>query len=251
MDRNSITSDYTDSIPAPVAPDFGTRFHVIAGEAESVLIDPFSRFFVRHELVLRPARNSGAPVSLLTEDDELDVVNILTRAAAQDKATLVLKKSDVIKLTRIEHRPKENMLVLLFRRSDPNATNPVFENRKTKSLWAPNKGPDDAEAISAHLFIDLDGRRKPHPAHKAILEEVPGLGRSYVQSLLHEIITEHRYPYLDARGEQKETWTIPTLEGVKSETLGHALEGGGLEYIELVQDPDLNGSAPTDTCPQR
>ncbi|MBS0274482.1 MAG: hypothetical protein JSR55_08780 [Proteobacteria bacterium] len=224
-----------------VALSSSSGFDYWGREGESLLIETNSRFFVRHELVLRSARDKGAPLALMVDGDELDVVSLIQRAIRDNTATLTLKKNDAIKITTIEVRERENIAIVLFRRSDPDASAPVFENLKTRKLWAANKGPDDAEAISAHLFIHLDAAAKPHPAHRAIIEEVPGLGRSYVQALLHDLLAENKYAYTDARGEQKETYTIPKFEGVSSETLGKALAGGGLEYIELVRAPDLKG----------
>ncbi len=207
-----------------------------------MLLDKHSRFFVRHELKFRTPRDKGKPLSFLEHGTKIDVLNILETAVDNGSAIFPLQENDVVSLTKIETLKKEDMAVLLFRRSDPNAATPVFENIKTKKLRPADKRDDEAEAISAHLFINLDGKVKgPHPTHRAILEEVTGLGRSYVQALMHSVLREHSYPFRDERGETKETYTIPFFEGVPSETIGGALRGGGIKYVELVRPPKIKG----------
>ncbi len=242
--RSYIQRAMSLELPVPaVAPPLGSRLNNggFEGESLSLLLEPNSRFFVRHELVLRPARNNGEPLSFRAPGDELDVIDVIETAVKNQTAIATIKKNDAVMITAIDVRPRDEMAVLLFRRSDPDATPPVFENRKTRKLRAVDKGPDDAEALSAHVFVHLDAKAKPHPAHRAIFEEVPGLGRTYIQMLLHDLITDVKYLYIDGRGEKRETYTIPKFEGLPSETLGAALKGGGIEYIELVRAPQLKG----------
>jgi hypothetical protein len=210
-------------------------------EEESVLLDPMCRYFVRHELGFRPQRNAGAALDFIVKGRALDVADAIRHAVDNDAATYAVKKNDVIRLTKFDIFQREEIAIMLFRRSDPDSMPPVFENRKTKILRPADKGPDDAEAISAHLFIHLDKKDKPHPTYRAILEEVPGLGRTYIQTLLGDILRENRYSYIDARGEEKETWTITRLDGIPSQNLGAALNGGGVRYIELVRPPNVDG----------
>jgi hypothetical protein len=81
-----------------------------------------------------------------------------------------------------------------------------------------------------------------HPTYPAILEEVPGLSRTYVQTLLHDIVQTVRYAYTDKRGQEKETYTIVEFHGQKSEKIGGALkEQSIVPSVTLVRPGNIKG----------
>jgi hypothetical protein len=203
---------------------------------------PTSRYFVRYDLTLRPQRDQGAPLPLRDPGDGLDVLSVLKRALADGTAVLNVTEGedDFVRLTAVEYRPRSNLVALLFRRSTDGSA-PIFEHRRTKALRKSDKKDDEAEAYSAHLFISLDSHDAPYPTHRAVLEEVAGLGRTYIQELLRRILRPVVYPYVDERRMDAETYTIPQMGGVASETVKNAIKGGGIKYIELVRAPRLDG----------
>lgn len=206
-----------------------------------MLIKSNSRFFVRHELLLKAQRDRGVPLPLL-DDDEVDVLTYLRLATKAGTATHVLEKDDVIELTKVDIREKDNIAILLFQRSDPDAPPPVFANKKKKTLRQVEKEADEAEAVSAHLFLSLDGADEDGIwRFRAIMEEVPGLGRSYMHAVIADVLRVSRYTYEDDRGAEHETYTIPTFHGVKSEKIGKALQDGVISFVELVRPPDVSG----------
>jgi hypothetical protein len=208
-----------------------------------MIVEPFKRFFLRHELRFRTPRGAGVPLPFRSNDRRLDVENVLQTAIRRNAANLVLRNRDVVRLTEMRVRPGDNVAILLFRRSDPDASNPIFENERTRALRPSDKRPDEAIAISAHLFIRLEGiPDAAHPTYRAILEEVPGLTRTYIQALLHEILTNATYRYTDKRGQEKETYTIPELHGLKSERVSGALRGQSVvPTITLVRPANIRG----------
>lgn len=208
-----------------------------------MLLEPRSLFYLRHELTFRTPRNAGLPLHLRSGDGKLDVENVLQTAITKNKASLVLRNKDVVRLTTMEVRQKQNVAVLLFRRSDPAAPKPIFENEKTRRLRPSDKRDDEAVALSAHMFVRLSGvKDATHPTYRAIVEEVPGLTRTYMQALLHEILADATYQYTDKRGDKKDTYTIPLLQGVKSEKVGGALKGKSVvPEITLVRPGNIKG----------
>ncbi len=207
-----------------------------------MLHSPNSRYFVRYDFTLRPQRDKGAPLPLRTAGEELDVVTVLQRAMADGTAVFNVTEGedDFVRLTAVEVRPRSNLIALLFRRSTDGSA-PIFENRRTQMLRRSDKREDEIEAYSAHLFIALDSLDAPYPTHRAVLEEVPGLGRTYVQELLRRLLRAEVYECTDDRGTVGETYTLPVLSGVASETVRSAVAGGGIKYIELVRTPRLDG----------
>lgn len=207
-----------------------------------MLIQPYARFFLRSELSFRAARKQGEPLPFIADDDTLDVRDILERAINAGKANLVLRASDVVRLTALEVRDKEKMAVLLFRRSDPAAATPFFEHETTRKLRKSDKKKEEGVAVSSHVFVHLTPvPDRGKPVYRAIIEEVPGLSRSYIQALLNDIVTEEKYQFTDRRGEKKETYSIASLDGLKSEKVGGAIKHSDVPYVTLVRPGNIKG----------
>jgi hypothetical protein len=204
-----------------------------------LLLEPHSRFFLRHEIQFRPLRNRGLALPLISADDTLDALTVLQEAVDAGNADVTLRNEDVVSLTIV--RSDEDMAVLLFRRSDPDAATPTFENRRTRRIRLADKSEDEAVALSCHLFVHLDPIRREPLTYRAILEEVPGLGRTYVQGLIAEILRQAKYEYTDDRGEAKETYTLPQFNGIKSESIGGVAGSAGIRYVELVRPGNVEG----------
>jgi hypothetical protein len=209
-----------------------------------MLLEPHSRFFLRHQLIFRTPYEHGVPLKFHSRSKgEIDVEDVLKSAMDKGKASLVLRNDDVVRLTALDVRSKSNLAILLFRRSDPDAATPIFENATTKKLRRSDKGPDDAIAVSAHMFVRLgDPVDDARPTYRAVLEEVPGLSRTYIQALLHDVVKEHVYSYADKRGQPKETYTIVDFRGVKSEKVSGALQGASVvPSVVLVRPGNIRG----------
>lgn len=206
-----------------------------------MLLGKNTRHMVRHELVFRPERGHGAALPFQSGNKTQDVANVLKKAIAANAAAFEVKANDVVRITKLDIRPKDGIAVLLVRRRDEEASPQVFEHGATGKLRKPPIDPKEAPAISAHLVLRLTQNPGPHPAHRAILEEVPGLGRTYIQYILQRVLKPAVYSYKDPKGKVKQTYTIPSINGVPSETLGDALAGGAIKYVELVRKPQLVG----------
>jgi hypothetical protein len=206
-----------------------------------VLIEKFSRFFLRHEISFRACRDAGPALTLVDDEDGLDVVSALRNSIGTEDAQLQIKGRDFVELTRVEVREQEGVCVLLFRRSDLDAATPIFEDVDTRLLRRPDRRESEAVAVSAHLFIQLAPLPIQPPRHRAILEEIPGLGRTYVQEIIGQCLRKNVYQYRTHRREEKETYSIPTLAGLPSESLGEAIRDGAIRRIELVRPGTIEG----------
>lgn len=206
-----------------------------------MLLGKKSRYFVRHELQLKPPRLAGHALPLQSGDDTQDVFGILQEAIDDKSAAFEVKAKDTVRITKLDLRPKEDMAVLLIRRRDEEAATQVFEHGGTGALWQPDVDPKQAPAVSAHLFVRLTPSGGPFPVHRTILEEVPGLGRTYIEYILRQLLKPVEYEYTDERGKVKTAYTIAKLAGLPSKTLGDALKGGGINYVELVGPAETDG----------
>jgi len=206
-----------------------------------MLLDAFSRFFLQFDLVVKPYRNNGLPLPFMGDGKTLDIEDILTQRVAAGKAKIVIRKDDVAQITKIDVRPQDKIAVLLFRRSDPAAATPVFEHRKTGALRRAHKDVDEAVSVSSHMIVHLDPQPGAHNRYRTIIEEVPGLGRTYMEAILAEALRNAKYSYKDHRGDEKETYSLIDFQGVKSEGLSNALKKGSLSFIELVRPATIQG----------
>lgn len=206
-----------------------------------MILDKRMRFFVRHDIRFRPHYNHGSALPLRSADDRLDVETLFRAAMKADKAKIILKSKDVVRLTDIDVREDQKMIVFLFRRSDPDAATPIWEEQKSRKLRPADKKEDDALAVSAHLFVSLREQGGPDPTYAAVLEEVPGLGRTYVQGIFGDVLREAVYKYKDKHGEEKDTHTLIDFLGVKSDAIGASLEGASIPYVELIRPGVVEG----------
>ncbi|WP_146617684.1 hypothetical protein [Rhodoplanes serenus] len=208
-----------------------------------MIFSKYERFFLRHDLAFRTPYDHGRPLDLVSEDPEkIDVQDVINRAIAEGRAELVLRNKDIVRITKLDVRPDIGTAVFLFRRSDPDASTPMWEDQATRAIREADKKENDALTVSSHLFVELISNGGPRPMHRALLEEVPGLGRTYVHTLLSGILRSHKYNYKDRRGVDKETNTLIDFEGIKSENLNSAIgQGSEIEYIELVKLPEMKG----------
>jgi len=206
-----------------------------------MILDPMYRFMLKHELTFRSYHSRGEPLRFVSEGDVLDVYSLLENAVANDAARIVLRNNDVVRLASVVLREDEGVAALLFRRSDPDATPQMFEHQATKRLRKANKTADDAVAVSSHLFIKLDPLDDAGYRYEAVLEEVPGIGRTYVLAILLSVLRANAYEYTDRRGEQQETHTLAQMDGVKGDRIGDAAVDSTIEYVELVRPADTTG----------
>jgi hypothetical protein len=208
------------------------------------LINKNYRYYVRHHVSLRARHVKGEPLEFIRDDDEMDVRTLIDDAIKKDKAKLELSHDDEVRLTMLDVRKKDNIAIFLFRRSDPQAATQVLEHRKTRKLRAIQAEADEYPAVSAHLFLSLDKEAKaPYPTYRALVEEVPGLSKTFMQQLLYNIVKSFRYTVSGKRGQKdlQETYSIVDFAGVPSDTLGSALKGAKVPFVDLIKPGQIPG----------
>lgn len=209
-----------------------------------MIIDKKYRFFQQHEFDLRVPRGYGKVLPLFREGDDLDVVSILQNSLGNDVAKLELGKNDECKLTRVVPSEDGRLVSLLFHRSSPDASTPWFGHRKTGKIRKADHDADEALAVSAHVFIEMVASASSPSRYRAIIEEVPSLGKSYIQLVMNKILRNAPYTYTDENKNDKSTYTLCRFDGYKSENLSDALHNGAVSFIELVKKPVTEGLDP-------
>ncbi len=206
-----------------------------------MLIEPKSRFFQQYDIQIRAARHRGEPLRMMAAGEELDVITALRGAIGREHGVLALSSNDECRLTAVTPSEDQKYIALLFRRSSPDASTPFFGHRRTGRLRKAEKEVDEDLSISSHLFIDTTYDERRTHRYRAILEEVPGIGRTYIQSILDRAIRITKYTYRDENGCHRETYSKCELNGYKSSFLGSAIEQGSIPYVELIRKETIEG----------
>jgi len=198
------------------------------------------RYFVRHRLLLKPRRSIGAAVPLYQPLPALSAFSLIADAVRKKTAVLKVGVGESVRISHAEIRPADGMIILMFRRRNPNASTQVYEDTQAKIREA-NRGPLEDPAISAHLFIQIKQHAGGVVSHRAIMEEVTGLGSSYIKTVLDDVVKAYEYNAKDKRGQVVKTATKVDFFGVPSRSLDDAISKNGFDFIELVRAPDVSG----------
>ncbi|MCJ2063385.1 hypothetical protein MKK63_11760 [Methylobacterium sp. J-088] len=183
----------------------------------------------------------GKALSLAAPGNELDALHVIASSLGKEGCILTVGKTDECYVSHIIKSKDEKYAALLFRRSSPDASTPIFGHRKTRRLRRAEKHKDEDLSVSSHLFLDLTESPGRKGRYRAIIEEVPGIGRSYIRSVLNLTLRQSEYSYKDHGGNEKQTYTIADLEGFRSATIGEALKGGTISFVELVRQSRIDG----------
>jgi hypothetical protein len=206
-----------------------------------MLIEPRSRFFQQYELSFRAARGQGVPLKFFEATNKLDALSLLRASIGKEWGKINLASNDECKITQVSLSKDKKFAAVLFRRSSPDASTPFFGNRNTGALRKADRSDEEDLAVSAHLFIDMSFDNSRKNKYRAILEEVPSLGKSYVHSVIYKILKSNEYSFTDRNGQDKTTFTACRFDGYASENLLQAIGKGSVPFVELVRTPVLDG----------
>jgi hypothetical protein len=141
---------------------------------------------------------------------------------------------DGTRMAILDYRHFDEGAILLFSFADEKISDPTMQDLDTGDVDTLTPRPNNAWAYSAHLVIGYN----PTPAghYHALLEQVPHLSRTSIQSFLNGFAKQ--YPW-DYGGE--DLWPHFVFTGEVSNKLKAALNKGLMTGIDLVLDkPETN-----------
>jgi hypothetical protein len=198
-----------------------------------------SRYLVRYEVTLKAFRGNGVPLKMLEAGTTLDVVDLLKKAVSDKTAIIDDNPDEIIKITRVE--VGTSIVGILFRRRDANAAAPVWEHVDTEKLRKAPKQKKEQQAISAHMFVELNEIVPGSDRYRVVVEDVPGLPRTTLFHLFKKVLRKAEYPYSNEHKIEKNTHCVAEFAGVPSEDIGSALGSGSMPFVELARPPDTAG----------
>lgn len=202
------------------------------------MLDLHSRWVLHLEISMN-SHPDEAPTLWLRDEMGVLFEAVETANAVQ----LINSETAAIRLRDIRHDRGNDALILLFNYADKNVSDPVFENLETGDLRTEPKLEGEGVAVSAHMAIDLRPVAAGVSSYRAVLEDVPGIGRSKIAPFLTYLFRKGaRIQWATPDGRVKGCRPIFEILGRQSDTLRNDLQQGRLSMIELVQNyPDGDG----------
>ena len=104
----------------------------------------------------------------------------------------------------------DKTFAVLINRATVDATDPAFWNRKQNKVVPIKRGDGESPAFSGHLIIDKTGIGGTETSHRAVIDRVPHLSRTIVQSYLRRLMKEYaednaEFTYKKKKGKKEET----------------------------------------------
>lgn len=209
-----------------------------------MLVDKRQRYFRRYVVRWVGRATAAPPLPLVASSGPNSIVAALRKAERDGRASAKEGK-DTIDLIKVEHFPSKELVVLLFHRTSPNASDPAYRSKVNNELFIrqTEKKFDEDQAQSCHFVIST--KRNADGGFAAVLEEIQGLSATTVLSIVRRVLHDFKYPYTHKK-KSLETNTTFKAEGIKSESLDNALRHkASLNYLVLTRTsaPDVPDAA--------
>lgn len=144
----------------------------------------------------------------------------------------------VSKLQMVKSTGGTEAVALLLMLGDRDRADPGFINFDTGKNRIIKKHENEGGALSAHVLLSLDPTEFKGYVYSLTLEDVPGLGRTLLEDffryILRKICKDEDRRWKKDGGEVQQ-WPDVEVAAHQSQRLRSALEGGGLQAIELVE----------------
>ncbi|VXD07760.1 conserved hypothetical protein [Sphingomonas sp. T1] len=201
-----------------------------------MIVEKKKRYFRRYSLHWKGLGKGSAPLALYLDAQPNSIVAALRRAIKLGNAS-AMEGKDSIDLLKANYYEDRGLVVLLFHRTSPDASDPAYRKRTGGAVAVRQsvKLEDEDQAYSCHLVIKAVERDEG--GYLCVLEEIPGLSATTVFGIIKRVLNEFRYPYTYKKKEL-ETTTQLKVFGVKSENLDSALKKkSSLNYLILTRTP--------------
>ena len=166
-----------------------------------------------------------------------DLVVPLASLIDNEEAVHISEKGTKAVRARAYHiDDEEQVLTLLVNYADMNLADPAFEHLERGDVRIAEKEEGEGIAVSTHMAIDLRPAAPGAPFFNAVLEDVPGIGRTKLEPFLTYLFRQMpRFEYELDDGKVRRFRPKADLDGFMAATLQDDLARGVLSSIELVQ----------------
>lgn len=195
-----------------------------------------SRLIQHYDLKLHPY-----PRALATIDRKFNLTelyNLLKHRIDNQLANYIIRKGTVsYRLLASQLNITGGYIVLLIQHGDKNTATPGFVSIPTGATRYVPRGEDEGNGACAHLIVSIAETASDTQTFKAVLETIPGISRTVVESLFNSELkhaSDGHLFYSTENGGQKNLRPIVELVGHPSDTLLSAIRGGAAQEILLI-----------------
>lgn len=199
------------------------------------MLNPYERWIYFHRLILDSNPLHAPQIDLSTWIGELK-----QHVDAGEAYKLVENDEACYRIRDLVIDEDQGSAVFLLMYSNSKATDPVFSKLSTADLRPEPKLEGEGIAVSAHAVLLLSPTEKGGNEFLFLLEEVPGLGRSGLESFMQTMfraITKQKLYFHDEEHNGKTRAYHPKVRilATPSKTFQEELEGSTVDSIELVE----------------
>lgn len=203
-----------------------------------MFLEKLSRYFRRYEIVLGARKGTAPILPLVADAGQYSVLDAINEKLAKDKAFVKQSNGSIVELIKAKFDSQNNMLVLLFHRTNPDAAEPTYRKKHHGKITVRigDRDDDEEQSVSCHLLI----RATPHKDHRyyCVLEEIPGLSMAIVREVVAVALHDYVYKYdkkTKKSTQEESTYCTIKAEGLKSESVADALKTGKANFITLTR----------------
>lgn len=154
----------------------------------------------------------------------------------------------VYKIGDIQCDNTTDVVMILIRKCDLDASDAVYSNIKTNSARIITKTKDEGSDLACHLVISLKPKQNTPNTYLCHMENIRGISRVCITRLFNSILKTINFEYSDPSGarlgngefKQKTFHLSVEMMAHKSKILEQDIINGSLTGITLVSDSDLN-----------
>lgn len=199
------------------------------------MLDPYDRWVYFHRFILESSPSHAPQIDLKACIGELE--SLVKQAAA---FKMVSNEAACFRIRDIKIHDDHDSVAMLLEYSNSKASDPVFSKLKSAGLRAEPKQDGEGIAVSAHAVLRLTPTENGGNEFLFLLEEVPGLGRTNLESFfqsLFKAITRQKLYFRDEEANGKKRAFHPRVRilATPSKTFQEELEGASVDGVELVE----------------
>ncbi|EIX9575927.1 hypothetical protein ML067_002422 [Klebsiella pneumoniae] len=202
------------------------------------MLSDYERWVFVYDLIIKPKHPSAPDITM---KDALGRLKLLFDAGKAVK--MYFNESRALRLSDLQINNYSKKASLLIQMCDKNASDPVFSELKSGSLRVEPKLDGEGIAVSAHIVLSMLPNKGSTNSHLMLAEEVPGIGRTALQSFLQALMKEafegqeFKNPNTKRMCEQRPMLQISSHQ---SKSLQESLKGGKLLTVTLTSNKKIN-----------
>lgn len=202
------------------------------------MLSDLERWIFVYDFILKPKHECAPEIPMKQAIDKLKIIYDSGKAVK-----MYFNETRAFRISDFQVNNRSKKATLLIQMCDKNVSDPVFSELKSGSLRVEPKLAGEGIAVSAHVVISMTPNENSTNAYLALVEDVPGIGRSLLKTFLQALMKE---AFEGEEFKNPNTKRIcehrPMLEIVshQSKSLTDSLRGGKLLSVTMTSSEKIS-----------